>query len=203
MSTSKRHSTVWVEAVPVDETRDGDGTQKCLRVRGYAILFNSESERMGSVVETIDPRSLDHLGELNSLDVRFQEEHKDTALARTINGTLRLSKDSRGVMMEADLDPRSTRAKDLYYAIERGDISKMSFGFSIAPGGENLTEREDGTLRAHVTKIGMLYEVSSVNFPAYRETSIGADPADDLEPEDDPVERSWDPELVRRMHLDV
>ena len=59
-----RHSQVWLEAVPLDETRSDDGTDKVLRVRGYAIVFNSESERMGNVVETIDPRSLAHLGDL-------------------------------------------------------------------------------------------------------------------------------------------
>ncbi len=202
MSTDKRSSTVWVEAVPVEETRDESGDQKSLRVRGYAILFNSPSERMGSIVETIDPRALDHHGELNKLDVRFQGEHEDIALARTTNGSLRLSKDQRGVMMEADLDPRRQDARDLYYAIERGDVSKMSFGFSIDAGGETLTESEDGTLRAHVTRIKRLYEVSAVNFPAYSDTEISA-VAGEPESEDESVERAWDAELVRRMHRDV
>lgn len=186
MSDMDRRSQVWLEAVPVDETRSEDGKDRILRVRGYAIVFNSESERMGSVIETIDPRALDHLGDLNSLGVRMQGEHEGLALANSNKGTLRLSKDERGILIEADLDARRSDARDLYYAVERGDVDKMSFGFRIAQGGEVLTE--DGSiLRAHVTRIEQLYEVSGVNWPAYRGTSMEAvavegdidDPADD------------------------
>lgn len=173
MNDMDRRSQVWLEAVPIDETRGADGQDRILRVRGYAIVFNSESERMGSVIETIDPRALDHLGDLNTLGVRMQGEHEGLALANSSKGTLRLSKDERGILIEADLDPRRSDARDLYYAVERGDVDKMSFGFRIAQGGEVLTEDGD-TLRAHVTKIERLYEVSGVNFPAYRDTELAA-----------------------------
>lgn len=198
-----RASAAWMEAVPVDETRGESGEVKALRVRGYAILFNSPSERMGRVVETIDPTAFDHLGELNALDVRMQGEHEGIALARTTNGTLRLTKDERGVRIEADLDTRRADARDLFYAIERGDLSKMSFGFRIAAGGETLTEQEDGTIRAHVTRVEKLHEVSGVNFPAYRETSIEAvtgDPDEEAPVEDD-ADRSWEIENLRRRRL--
>jgi HK97 family phage prohead protease len=162
---------------------------------------------MGSVIETIDQRALDHLGDLNTLGVRMQGEHEGLALANSSKGTLRLSKDERGILIEADLDPRRSDARDLYYAVERGDVDKMSFGFRIAQGGERLSEDEDGTLRAHVTKIEKLYEVSGVNWPAYRGTSMeavsvvcvecGCDPC---ECEDDDVdERGYDPETLRSI----
>jgi HK97 family phage prohead protease len=207
MRDMDRRSQVWLEAVPIDETRSEDGKDRILRVRGYAIVFNSESERMGSVIETIDQRALDHLGDLNTLGVRMQGEHEGLALANSSKGTLRLSKDERGILIEADLDPRRSDARDLYYAVERGDVDKMSFGFRIAQGGERLSEDEDGTLRAHVTKIEKLYEVSGVNWPAYRGTSMeavsvacvecGCDPC---ECEDDDVdERGYDPETLRSI----
>jgi uncharacterized protein len=207
MNTNDRHSQVWLEAVPLDETRSDDGTDRILRVRGYAIVFNSESERMGDVVETIDPSALDHLGDLNTLAIRMQGEHEGLALANSAKGTLRLAKDDRGVIIEADLDARRSDARNLYYGVERGDVDKMSFGFRIAPGGERITEDEDGTIRAHVTRIDRLYEVSGVNFPAYRDTSLEAvaagdddepiDPADD---EDEPAsdERSIDAGFYER-----
>jgi uncharacterized protein len=211
MSDMDRRSQVWLEAVPVDETRSEDGKDRILRVRGYAIVFNSESERMGSVIETIDPRALDHLGDLNSLGVRMQGEHEGLALANSSKGTLRLSKDERGILIEADLDPRRSDARDLYYAVERGDVDKMSFGFRIAQGGEVLTE--DGSiLRAHVTRIEALYEVSGVNWPAYRGTSMeavavecvecGCDPCEcEIEDTDEDAseERGYDPETLRSI----
>lgn len=212
-----RRSQVWLEAVPVDETRSADGKDRILRVRGYAIVFNSESERMGSVIETIDPRALDHLGDLNALGIRMQGEHEGLALANSSKGTLRLTKDSKGILIEADLDARRSDARDLYYGVERGDVDKMSFGFRIAKGGETLTEDGD-TLRAHVTKIERLYEVSGVNFPAYRDTDLSAvgelcadctedpcacaaddqdEPASDEADED--AERGYDADVARRV----
>ena len=204
-----RSTHAWMEAVPVEETRDSDGNVATLRVRGYAILWNTESERMGNIVETIDPRALDHLGDLNTLDVRMLGQHDHHTVARTTNGSLRLTKDARGVQIEADLDQRRSDARDLYYAIERGDISKMSFGFRIAAGGETFDEQEDGTIRAHITRISALHEVSAVNFPAYDATSIAAVEApcadcgeapcacdqDDDEADED---RSWIVDVARR-----
>lgn len=190
---SDRTVDAWVEAVPRDETRSA-GKDGCLQVRGYAIVWNSPSERMGSVIETIDARSLDHLGDLNSAGVRMQIEHKDLAIAHTANGTLRLSKDEKGLRIEADLDERRSDSRNLYYAVERGDISRMSFGFRIAPGGERLHEGEDGILRAHVTRIERLYEVSAVTFPAYTSTELEAAP----EPtEDQDEDRSWEVDILR------
>lgn len=197
---SDRVVDAWIEAVPRDETRSA-GKDGCLQVRGYAIVWNSPSERMGSVIETIDARSLDHLGDLSAANVRMQIEHKDLAVASTAAGTLRLAKDEKGLRVEADLDERRSDSRDLYYAIERGDITKMSFGFRIAPGGERLHEGEDGIIRAHVTRIERLYEVSAVTFPAYTSTSIEA--VEDDHSTDDVEDRSWEVELLRaRLDLD-
>lgn len=191
---SDRIVDAWLEAVPRDETRSA-GKDGCLQVRGYAMVWNSPSERMGSVVETIDPRALDHLGDLNAANVRMQVEHSHLAIATTANGSLRLAKDSRGLRIEADLDERRTDSRNLYYAVERGDVTKMSFGFRIASGGEQLSEAEDGTIRAHVTRIERLYEVSAVTFPAYTDTDLAAMPTDDSG--DEVADRSWEVELLR------
>jgi HK97 family phage prohead protease len=211
----KRTSQVWLEAVPTDETRSEDGKDRILRVRGYAIVFNSPSERMGNVIETIDPRALDHLGDLNELGIRMQGEHEGLALANSSKGSLRLSKDDRGILIEADLDARRSDARNLYYGVERGDVDKMSFGFRIAQGGERLSEDSDGTLRAHVTKIERLYEVSGVNFPAYRDTSLEAvgevcaececEPCECAEDgdEESAVERGADPFVLRAARHDA
>ena len=90
---------------------------------------------------------------------------------------MRLSEDSHGLLMEADLDMKNPRAAELASAIERGDVNKMSFAFSVAKDGET---REDG-LRT-LTDLD-LYEVSAVTWPAYDSTSIGARSAEaeDLE----------------------
>ena len=96
-------------------------------------------------------------------------------LASTQSGTLRLSEDQHGLKMEADLDMKNPRAAELASAIERGDVNKMSFAFSVGPDGQT---KENG-LRT-LTDLD-LYEVSAVTWPAYNSTSLGARSAQETE----------------------
>lgn len=205
MSNDKRSVAGWVHAVDMAETRDASGEQRSLRLAGYAALFDNPSERMGRLVETIDRRAFDAvLG--SDPDVRFQAEHSGLALARTTNDTLRLRADERGLYFEADLNPNVQAARDLYALVERGDITQMSFGFTI--GDEQVDDRGD-TIRAHVTRIDQLFELSAVTFPAYSQTEVQAvgedrsvyteDDADEDAEGDDVLEvedRSWEVDVA-------
>lgn len=189
MTRQDRHNIIgWVQAVDRAETRAADGSQGVLRLSGYAALFNSPSERMGRIVETIDPRAFDQVLTTNP-DVRFQAEHSGLALARTTNDTLRLGTDDRGLWFEADLNPNTQAGRDLYALVERGDITQMSFGFTI--DDEQLDDAGD-TVRARIMRIGRLFELSAVTFAAYPATtvdidrgySMGSDQNDDEENDD-------------------
>ena len=79
--------------------------------------------------------------------------------------------------MEANLDPSNPRAAELASALTRGDVNKMSFAFSINPGGES----RDGGVRT-ITDC-TLYEVSVVNMPAYDSTSVAMRSAEEIEAE--------------------
>ena len=61
-------------------------------------------------------------------------------------------------------------ARNLYSAIERGDISGMSFMFRI--DDEEWTELESDHPTRHVRKISDVVEVSACTFPAYDDTTI-------------------------------
>ena len=66
----------------------------------------------------------------------------------------------------------NSEARALYSAVQRGDITGMSFMFSVdADEWENL-ESEHPT--RHIKKIGSVVEVSAVTFPAYDATEIYA-----------------------------
>jgi HK97 family phage prohead protease len=71
-----------------------------------------------------------------------------------------------------EIDPPDTSAaRDLLISIKRGDITQSSFGFSIAKGGDKWgDDRSSGTLIRTVLKVGKLYDVSPVSFPAYPQT---------------------------------
>jgi hypothetical protein len=148
-----------VRAVKTD-----DGT---LRIGGYAATFGNEATGL-NFREVIAPGAFTRtLASDNPIFLLINHDMEQLPLASTKSGTLRLSEDSVGLRMEADLDPNNPRAVELASALSRGDVDKMSFAFTVAPGGDT---REEG-LRT-LTDLD-LYEVSVVNLPAYEATAVG------------------------------
>jgi HK97 family phage prohead protease len=100
------------------------------KIRGYAIVFNSVSVDRGGFREIIAPEAVDRtLSE--GLDVRALADHDSAkVIGRTRAGTLRLRKDSRGLMVEIEPDTEISYAKDIMRSVARGDVSGMSFGFA-------------------------------------------------------------------------
>lgn len=130
---------------------------------GYAAVFDSPSEpmpftefvRRGAFTKTIN----------DGADVRLLVDHEGVPLARTRSGTLNLSEDDKGLLVEAELDPANPDAQRVLSAMSRGDLSQMSFAFRTIKDSWNkeMTVRE--------LKEVQLFDVSVVTFPAYEETS--------------------------------
>ncbi|MBQ3326171.1 MAG: HK97 family phage prohead protease [Clostridia bacterium] len=144
-------------------------------IKGRPIVYNSQTD-IGWFDEIIMPGALDG-ADLN--DVRLCLNHDTSyvyARSRRNNArsTMRLFPNESGMDIEADLAIGSSpRAQDYYTAVERGDIDKMSFMFSVeADEWENL--ESDHPLR-RIKKIGTVVEVSAVTFPAYEATSVEID----------------------------
>ena len=132
---------------------------------GYAAVFNSPSEPL-PFIETIAPgafkRSLDSRNEVKM----FVNHNSDQVLASRRAGTLSLSEDSRGLLAEATL-PDTTYARDLVVLMNRGDVSSMSFGFTVPANGDSW----DGNNQRTLNEV-RLHEVSVVTgFPAYEATT--------------------------------
>ena len=84
-----------------------------------------------------------------------------------------LTVDEQGLFIRAILDTENNAdAQALYSAIQRGDISGMSFLFSVTDERWENLESEHPT--RHILAIGTVIEVSAVSFPAYDSTSISA-----------------------------
>lgn len=134
--------------------------------RGYAALFNSETNIGGYFREVIAPGAF--ADAIKSSDVRALIDH-DTGrvIGRTTAGTLRLSEDSTGLAVEIDL-PDTSDGRDLAVQLERGDISGMSFGFRVTHDEWD----ETGDIPKRTIHAVELFEVSVVAFPAYDDTSI-------------------------------
>ena len=100
-----------------------------------------------------------------------------------------------GMEIRVDLDIENNQdARTLYSAVKRGDISGMSFMFTVNKSIWEEEESENPLRRiAHIEKV---FEVSAVAFPAYDSTTLQA-AGEDLSPEgeDDPLESALKREL--------
>lgn len=153
-------------------------------ITGRPIVYNSRTD-LGFFDEVIESGALD---EADLTDVRFLVNH-DTSkipLARSRrnngNSTMQLSPDYEGLTISANLDTENnSEARALYSAVQRGDVSGMSFMFSIDE--ERWEDLESDHPVRFITRIGSVVEVSACTFPAYDSTSINArsDSADVLE----------------------
>lgn len=142
---------------------------------GRPIVYDTKTN-LGWYDETIARGALD---DTDLRDVRFLVNHNTDMipLARSrnnnANSTMQMSVDDGGMVIRVDLDTENNaEAKSLYSAVERGDISGMSFMFTVDKDSWDDIESEHPhrTIRA----IGRVYEVSAVTFPAYESTSITA-----------------------------
>ena len=134
-------------------------------VVGYGAVFNSMSNDLGGFKELISKDAFE--GRLKD-DVRFLVNHDaNLILARTTNGTLRLSVDEKGLRYEADL-PNTSTARDLMELLKNGTISQSSFAFTVE---DDSWEMKEGINIRTINKVSQLYDVSSVTYPAYNEAS--------------------------------
>ena len=156
------------EKITMDvEIRALDTEDGSIRIGGYAATFNKEATGL-NFREVIAPGAFTRtLQTDNPVFLLVNHDMGELPLAATQSGTLQLSEDRIGLRMEADLDPSNPRAAEVASALRRGDVSKMSFAFTVAEGGQT---REEG-LRT-LTDLD-LYEVSVVTMPAYDSTTVG------------------------------
>lgn len=145
----------------------GEGSRP--KIVGHAALFNTLSQDLGGFREQIAPGAFAE--SVMKDDVRALWNHNpDHILGRNVAKTLTLSEDARGLLMEID-PPDTQLARDLMVSIKRGDVSQMSFAFSVKPNGQNWGKDEDGKVVRTLTNV-RLYDVSPVTYPAYTQTDV-------------------------------
>ena len=134
-------------------------------IRGYAAVYNSDSEWMGGFYEQIAKGAFD---DVMDNDTRAYFNHDENLLlGRVSSGTLRLSSDERGLYYEVDL-PNTSYAKDLVELMKRGDVNQSSFAFLIE---SDRWEERDGKTYRIIEKVSRLLDVSPVAQPAYPDST--------------------------------
>lgn len=139
---------------------------KQYQVRGYAstfdtyVLFTMDGIEYS---ERIEPTAFD---EADLSDVVFRVDHEGRVYARSSAGTVDLWHDAHGLGTTADLS-RTQAARELFADIEAGNYPKMSFAFTVA-----ADHYDRATHTRVIEKIGKVYDVSPVSFPANPNTEL-------------------------------
>lgn len=160
-------------AVPDLRAEAGSGI-----IQGHAAVFDQEANIGGWFIEIIERGAFD---KTDFRDVVFTANHnlQQIPLARSRNNnpnsTLQLSIDESGLLTRASLDiENNSEAKALYSAVDREDVTGMSFIFAVRASGVFWEGLDTDLPIRRIRDIARVYEVSAVSFPAYAGTDIQA-----------------------------
>lgn len=161
------------------EVRESEEDSESMVVEGYAVVFDSPATH--GFTEIIDK---DAFNGCDMKDVCLKYNHDDShlILARTRNGSLRLTVDDKGVFIHAELID-TTSNRDVYKMIQARLLDKMSFAFTVEEEKWDLA-----TDTRTILKIDKLFDVSVVDTPFYDATSIYARALSTLENEKEKLE---------------
>lgn len=119
-------------------SRETDGVSGLL-FGGYASMTErgyDMHDMFGTYTEIVSRGAFTNSLNRADLDVPLVLQHQDLRrIARTTNGSLRLTEDDNGLNVDADLDPRDQDVQYIEPKLRSGLIDEMSFKFRIN-GGE-------------------------------------------------------------------
>ena len=162
---TRDYRTFEVRALPQE---GGDGQTQC-RVEGYAAVFDEETvlyEYDGIQYKEVIDRNAFSGAEMRDVVMNFN--HGGKPVARTKNGTLTLTVDSKGLRIAADLGG-TEEGRRLYEEIRGGYLDQMSFAFTV-----NKQEYDRAKRLRRITGFKRIFDVAAVDVPAYDGTSIAA-----------------------------
>ncbi len=158
------------------ELRTEQEDERVAYIEGYPIVFNQETD-MGEWREVIDPATVSDDKMLRDVALMVGHDFGSIPLAHSRrnngSGTMQLTAADEGVFMRAALDiDGNPKAKEAYSAVKRGDLTGMSFAFTV--NEERWEDLDTDKPLRRITGFGRIFEVSLVAFPAYSGTSVQA-----------------------------
>lgn len=142
---------------------------------GVPIVFDTPTDIGGWFQETICKGAITE--ETLKRDVAFFFNHDLNGLkiARSVipidkRGGMEFDITDEGVTMRVNPNRTRSDVNDLYLAIEDRVIDGMSFMFAVAE--ERWEDENTNYPKRFITRIDPIVEVSAVNYPAYKSTSI-------------------------------
>lgn len=155
-------------------------------IEGWASVFSQKSklifENNRFFNEIISPNAFDTVLQDETLDIPCTYNHtRGMLLGRTKSGTLKLSKDEKGLKYRVEV-PNTTTGNDVYELVQRGDLFESSFGF--ISDSDTWSKDEKGENIRTINSVKKLADVSVVTSGAYANTSIAARSLEEMEEEE-------------------
>lgn len=164
---NKRHMHFTSELKTRSDEENGEAF-----IEGYFVVFNQETELWPGAYEEIAPEAFNRSLNIEKVDVMALDNHDTRVILGSVeSSTLELKTDSHGLYGRVKVDLEDPFAKSAYRKVQTGKVRGCSFGFY--PITEEITEREDGSLKWRVKDADLL-EVSITAFPAYPQTEVAA-----------------------------
>ena len=170
-----------VRFLPLELRTEQEENADVAYIEGYPIVFNQETD-MGEWRETIDPAAVKDEKMLRDVALMIGHDFGSIPLAHSRrnngSGTMQLTPSEEGVFMRAALDVKNNpKAQEAYSAVKRGDLSGMSFAFTV--NEERWEDLDTDKPLRRISGFGRIFEVSLVAFPAYSGTSVSVQAASD------------------------
>jgi HK97 family phage prohead protease len=137
------------------------------RLEGYAAVFGKEA-RIATFRETIQAGAFRASLAAGNDVLALVDHDAGRVLGRTRSGTLRLEENGNGLAFDLTM-PDTTLGRDVLALAERGDLGGMSFGFTVADGGENWKGDLRTLTSVHLAEISVVHA-----WPAYDATTVHA-----------------------------
>jgi len=192
------------------EIRKDENGAESRTVRGYAAVFEKESDTLGNgqsaFVERVQRGAFDDADQSDIVCLFNHDPNFILGRSRNGSGTMKTGIDERGLWYELDL-PNTTTGNDLLESLKRGDVQSSSFAFSIAKGGDSWVHesRDSGNILVRtISKISRIYDASLVVNPAYPDATVALRSLEKFQAEQEKPEPTDDHSLShwqRRMGL--
>lgn len=141
-------------------------------ISGRPIVYDSPTtihDLAGDYIEVIKRGALDH-ADLSDVRLLVNHDANRLPLAR-VPKTMSLNIDQAGLTFKATL-PNTEAGKEAYEAVKRGDLTGMSFAFTVPDQSDSYDAK---TNTRTINEIAKVYECSLVNFPAYEATYVSVE----------------------------
>lgn len=184
--------------ISIEQRADGEASRK---VVGYAAIFEKWSRNFGTWFrEKIDRQAFT---DTDMSEVVALFNHNSNYLLARSAKTLALSVDEIGLRYEFEA-PNTTAGNDLLESIKRGDITGSSFAFTVEEDNWSDSETDEVEEDRTITKIGRLYDVGPVTFPAYPDTIVaGAKRTFETREKPEPPPPTWNQLELAQRELDI